>query len=421
MTRTDRSRRSVASGLVAASVAGAAGISAEAAEITFRVEVPDDTPTADSIHVAGDFQGWDPGSAGHRLALASDGRYVITLTLPPGPIAFKFTRGDWARVEKGASGEEIANRVVRVDGDEIVDAVVRSWADRRPAGSPSPPPRRSTITGEVRTLEIPGFLGGRRVWVYVPPDYHAEPERRYPVLYMLDGQNAFDAATSFAGEWRADETSEALVPRGEIAPAIVVAIANGGERRLDEYTPFVDAHRGGGGGRAHLESIIRMVMPVVDERFRTLTGPEHTALVGSSLGGLMALYAVHAFPDVFGMVGAVSPSLAWADHAIFDWIASESPAPDDPSARARIYVDMGTRESGVLRDADGNGIDDAVDDVRELGARLIASGRSPGVGLKIVEDEGGRHDERTWAERFPDVLRFLFPPEARGGQDAGRR
>jgi len=264
--------------------------------------------------------------------------------------------------------------------------------------------RPHTLSGDVSQVTVPGFLDGRPVWIYLPPGYRDHPERRYPVLYMADGQNVFDAATSFAGEWRADETLEREILAGRVAPLIVVAVANGGARRLDEYTPWADPRHGGGGAAAHLRAWRAVLVPWVDARYRTLHDPAHRAVAGSSLGGLLALYAVFAHPDLFGAAAALSPSLWWDDHHLLAWLAA---APTWPEVR--IYADMGGAESG---DADHDGVPDAVADLRSLRDLLLARGLAEGRDLRVVEEPGAPHHESAWARRLPGALRFLFPGEA---------
>ncbi len=371
------------------------------AEIIFRVTVPDDTPADAEIYIAGDFQNWDPGDQDHRLAKAGDGAYEIGIAFDKGrPIQYKFTRGHWGVVEKGPRGEEIANRTFAAAASGTLRLSVASWAGN------APPSRTSSITGDVRPLEVPDFLDGRRVWIYLPPGYEEATDERYPVLYMLDGQNVFDAKTSFAGEWEVDETCERLIKAGEMRPIIVVAVANGETERVHEYTPWFDRHRqAGGGGEEHLRAFIDVLIPFVNMNCRTLEGPANTGLGGSSLGGLMAVYAGYAHPDVFGLIAGVSPVVRWDEHRLVDFVASkERPA-------SRVYIDMGTRESESTEDTDGNGVDDHIDDLRALKDALLAQGFVEGEDLLVVEDEGARHNEAYWAARFPAALRFLFPPE----------
>lgn len=374
------------------------GTSPQGASVTFRVTVPADTPADSDVFIAGDFQGWNPGDPRHQLSREADQRYAITLSFEPGTsIEFKFTRGSWELVEKGPKGEEIANRALTITESGTQELTVASWA----SGTPAP----STITGNVTTITVPGFLDERRVWVYLPPGYDKAAKTRYPVLYMLDGQNLFDQATSFAGEWQIDETCEALIPAGEIRPIIVVGIDNGGQSRIGEYTPWPDAKRAiGGSGDAHLQEIVAELIPYINQNYRTLTDRNSTALAGSSLGGLISLYAAYEHDEVFGRIAALSPSLWWDNnHLAMHIDAQERPA-------SRIYTDMGTLESGQTQDEDRNGVDDSIDDLRALRSILVEQGFAEGVDLTVVEADKHRHNEAYWAMRFPEALRFLFPP-----------
>lgn len=373
----------------------------DTAPVTFQVTAPTTTPPGDPVFITGDFQGWDPGDPAYQLTDLGGLVYQITLDLTVGgTIQFKFTRGSWETVEKGPNGEEIPNRSHAVTGTETLELTVANWADL-PA---------STITGDVTTHTIPGFLSGRRVWVYLPPDYHVRMDQHYPVLYMFDGQNVFDQATSYAGEWEVDETCESLIPAGLMEPLIVVAVDNGGLGRIYEYTPWYDPGFGdGGGGEAHLQEFITVLMPWVDSSYRTRTGPHNTGLAGSSLGGLMSLYAVYAHSDVFGLIGGLSPSIWWFDDELLDYASGQ------PKPPAKVYMDMGTIESGSMVDEDGNGVDDNIDDLRAMRDLMVGQGFVLDEDLMVVEDEGGMHSEWFWAQRFPVTLQFLFPPPPETG------
>jgi predicted alpha/beta superfamily hydrolase len=373
-----------------ATVAGLVlGAHALAATLTLNVTVPASTPPGDAIHVAGDFQGWNPGDPAFALTDLGGGVHTITLTLPDGvPIQFKMTRGDWGRVEKGPTGEEIPNRTHTPVGTQALDLTVASWADIAP----------STITGHVETFGHAPFLGGRRVWVYLPPGY-SDTDDRYPVLYMHDGQNLFDQATSFAGEWRVDEAAEQLIGAGEIEPVIIVGIDNGGAARCFEYTPFFDPILAcSGGGHGYLEQVRDVLLPEIDARYRTRTGPAYTFMSGSSLGGLISTYAAYAFPDVWGRVASVSPAY-WPNTAIFAFATSAGRAP----AFERFYQDMGTGEGGS-----------AIPNMRTMRDIALAQGFVLGDDLAHVEAAGHEHNEFYWAQRFPDILRFLIDAPAPG-------
>ncbi len=355
-------------------------------EIVFAVTVPDDTPLDDSVYVTGDFQGWVPDAAASQLRRRSDGVYTATLTFTPREtVRFRFIRGDWPRVEVAADGFSIEDRTYvpnPSDEGQEVSFTVQAWAD---LAWP-----RATRAGRIEIWR-PAAWPDRRVWTYLPPGYATSTDR-YPVLYMLDGQNVFDLGTSFAGEWNVDETCEQLITTQQMRPLIVVAIDNGSEDRIAEYTPTADPTFGGGQGDAHLDRIIDDVKAEVDVRFRTLTGPETTGVAGSSLGGLMALYAAYTRGGTFGRAAALSPSLWWADRWIIDFIGARA------KFEGPVYMDMGTLESGQ-----------GIADLRAMAEVLRSQGFVDEADLWVFEDPAGAHNELAWRRRFPDALRRLFP------------
>lgn len=243
-------------------------------------------------------------------------------------------------------------------------------------------------------------LGGtRRVWVYLPPGYGREPERRYPVLYLQDGQNVFDGATAFiAGrEWEVDETAQRLIGEGRIEPLIVVAVDNAGAGRLLEYTPTRDAGIGGGGGLARYARMLLLELkPWVDGRYLTRPERETTGIGGSSLGALAALFIGLGHPEVFGRIAALSVS-AWWDDAVI--VRTVDALPAKPAIR--IWLDIGAREDTVARQQ-----------ARRLRDALARKGWKNGVDLRYEEPAGATHDEGAWAKRMPDVLSYLFPVPA---------
>ncbi|HTV01298.1 MAG TPA: alpha/beta hydrolase-fold protein, partial [Luteitalea sp.] len=173
-----------------------------------------------------------------------------------------------------------------------------------------------SLTGDIRLLEAfrSDILDNSRdVHVYLPPGYHDDEQRRFPVLYLHDGQNVFDVSTSFAGvEWAVDETAERLVHAGRIAPLIIVAINHAGERRADEFAPTRDTHRhAGGDADRYARFLVDELKPYVDATFRTKPEASHTAIGGSSLGGLVTLHVGLTHPAVFGSLAVMSPSLWW--------------------------------------------------------------------------------------------------------------
>jgi predicted alpha/beta superfamily hydrolase len=248
------------------------------------------------------------------------------------------------------------------------------------------------VVGHVRVL--PGVespqLGNRRdVQVYLPPSYAASG-RHYSVIYMHDGQNLFDAATSFAGEWHVDETMERLAAEG--VEAIVVAVPNMGRARTDEYSPFVDLHRGGGRGDAYLSFLVDTLKPGIDRQFRTRREPDYTGLIGSSMGGLISLYGFLHRKDVFGFCGAMSPSLWFAGGALYRYVETV------PRWAGRLYLDTGTAE-GRLQVRNG----------RMMARLLRRRARHPRRDFKYIEERGAGHNEAAWSARFERAVRFLLP------------
>ncbi len=277
------------------------------------------------------------------------------------------------------------------------------------------PHERRTVAGTIKVLPAfysPQLDNSREILVYLPKSYETS-ERRYPVLYMHDGQNLFDSATSYAGEWYVDETLEGLASQG--IEAIVVGIPNIGSRRYHEYIPFPAPDLPDAQGEQYTAFITDTLKPVIDRDFRTLSDPAHTGIMGSSLGGLISLYALFHRPAVFGLAGVVSPALRWGKQGIFPFVQDAAFVP------GKIYMDVGTAEgSGLAADPQSQRsfADHYVQQVRRMSSLLRRKGYQPGETLLYVEEEGGIHHESAWARRLPAALRFLLgeapakPPSA---------
>jgi len=245
----------------------------------------------------------------------------------------------------------------------------------------------------------------RNILVYLPEAYFAAPRRRFPVFYLHDGQNLFDGRTSYipGNIWHAHTTADRLTREGRIEPVILVGIANTGVRRMNEYTPTSDPRRAapmaGGEGYLYGKLLVEDLKPVIDRTFRTLTGPADTALGGSSLGALISLALGLEDPGVFGKLALMSPSVWWDRRSILRLVGESKPRP-----HLRIWMDMGTSEGlRHLRDTD------------LLHSRLIAQGWrevGPAPDLRYLRVNGGLHTESAWAQRFDQVLEFLFPSKA---------
>lgn len=266
------------------------------------------------------------------------------------------------------------------------------------------PGRFNTTSGSIQVREkvwSPQLANYRNLFVYLPPSYEAT-ERRYPALYMQDGQNLFDRTTSFADEWKVDETMERLSREG--IEALVVGIPNRGVQRLAEYSPFDDAYHGRGRGDRYLAFVQETVKPLIDRDFRTLPGREHTGIMGSSMGGLISLYAFFSLPHIFGFAGVMSPSFWYAEKAIFPFVRNA------PYVSGRIYMDVGTREYGGSMTEKGARARSRshYGQVRRMKRILVQKGYRPRSDLLVVEEKWAAHHEPAWARRLPDALRFLL-------------
>ncbi|HKD85062.1 MAG TPA: alpha/beta hydrolase-fold protein [Terriglobales bacterium] len=231
--------------------------------------------------------------------------------------------------------------------------------------------------------------------VYLPPMYDEQPDRRFPVLYMQDGQNLFDPETSFVKGncWRMGETADALTVAGEIEPLIIVGIYNTGKHRIDEYTPVEDKRLGGGQADTYGQMLVEELKPFVDHSYRTLPGEANCGLGGSSLGGLVTLYLGLRYTWLFSKLAVMSPSVWWRNRAILKTV---SKIPRKPNLN--IWLDIGTKEG-----------DRALPDARALNVALVKKGWVEGKDLRYLEVEGAGHNETAWAARVGPMLKFLFP------------
>ena len=257
--------------------------------------------------------------------------------------------------------------------------------------------RPHTLTGDIRTHEDfhSRYLEyDRTVVVYLPPAYDQATADRYPVLYLHDGQNVFDQATSFGEEWHVDETAQELILAGRIDPIIVVGIYNTGDHRIDEYTPTAGAKDGKGGGADNYgRMLVEELKPFIDETYKTFPGAANTAIGGSSLGGLLTMHLGLKYPTAFGKLAVLSPSVWWDDRVILTEVEAIS-----GKLPQRIWLDAGMREG-----------EKTIADARLLRDALVAKGWTLGEDLAYLEAEDGEHNEKSWAARVAPVLEFLFP------------
>ncbi|MCB0570329.1 MAG: hypothetical protein KDC66_11220 [Phaeodactylibacter sp.] len=362
------------------------------AQLTLRItDIPNDTPQGDNIYVAGSFNNWDPGNSSYIMAHQSGETYELTINPSPGTLEFKFTRGSWQTVEGNANGGYRPNRTLNyTGGPQTVELQILSW-EGQAAGTAA-----ENVEVVSNDFYMPQLDRYRRVWIYLPPDYDTSA-KDYPVLYMHDGQNVFDAATSFSGEWEVDESLNDLFDEGDKG-IIVVAVDNGGAERLNEYSPWVNPSYGGGQGDAYVDFIVETLKPYIDENYRTLPGREATGIMGSSMGGLISLYAAIEHQDVFSKAGIFSAAF-WFAGQCYTHVSNTGKQAD-----MRFYLIAGAQE--------GSG-GEQVTDMNAMYNTLRNAGFSADEVLATAHADG-QHSEWYWAREFPAAYQWLYREQATG-------
>lgn len=349
--------------------------------------VPKDTPETTKIYMASSLNGWKADDAHSLLTKQSDGSYSIVIPEGKGILEYKFTQGNWETAEADSTGKAGGNRSISFTGKpKTIENQIISWS--------KPTEKKSTASPNVKILSekflIPQTGAERRIWIYLPPDY-ASSKKKFPVIYMPDGQNLFDKATSFSGEWKADETLDEFFRNGK-PEAIVVGIDNGGEERLNEYSPWKNEKYGGGKGALFAEFLAKTLKPYIDRTFRTLPERRYTAMVGSSMGGLITLYTGTRYPETFGKLGIFSPAFWFAENDLHHYL--------NTSARqlrnTKFYFLAGKNES-----------ENMITDMAEV-VEILKNKKVPEENILVKTDEDGTHSEAYWARELPAAIIWMF-------------
>lgn len=341
-------------------------------------------PAGDPVYVAGSFNGWNPRDETFRLRKDGSGKYALELkNVPAGEYEYKFTRGGWEAVETDANGRQIGNRKVSLVSDTTLHLSVAAWA----SGAPATPKHTALPTVSIldTSFYMPQVDRHRRIWICLPDGY-ASGNKRYPVLYMHDGQNLFDEAASFAGEWGVDEAMQSMPTQ-----CIIIGIDNGGLKRMNEYNPYDNARFGKGEGAQYVAFIAKTLKPYIDKKYRTLKAKKHTMIAGSSMGGLISMYAAIAYPNVFGGAGVFSPSF---------WIA--------PGLQADIERMVKRRTHGQSRFYFYAGEQESKELSREVLAVFETMRRKAGCKMEVRINAEGQHNEPTWRQEFPAFYRWII-------------
>jgi predicted alpha/beta superfamily hydrolase len=345
---------------------------------------PQLTPMLDTIYLAGDFNNWNEGDPAFKMIEQNNVFTIEIEGVENQSIEFKFTRGSWSSVEGNNLGSYIANRTATFHNNTVLALSVSGWEDL--AGA-------HTITENVRLLDsnfdMPQLNRKRRIWIYLPNNYDSS-NTHYPVIYFHDGQNVFDNATSFSGEWQLDETLENNMIAG-CNEVIVVAIDNGGVSRIDEYAPWINtAYDEGGEGIAYATFVVETLKPLIDQNFRTLPDRQNTCTAGSSLGALIAMYLFTEHNDVFSKAGIFSPAF-WFNEEIYT-LAENSTF----DSNSELYFVCGDNESA-----------DMVNDMEQMRDIVMANGIAE-TNVNYSVQNGGTHSEYWWRQYFPGMYQSMY-------------
>lgn len=337
------------------------------------------------IFLAGNFNMWNPADSAFLFSQSDEGKR-LSILLPPGNYEYKLTRGSWQTVEENADFRPMSNRALAIQLDTVVHLTVGAWADAKPQRSKT---AVNTTTPQVHIMDtafyIPQLNRYRRVWIYLPKGYEAS-RRRYPVLYMHDGQNVFDAATSYSGEWGVDEFLDSL--KTNCSDAIVVAVDNGADKRMQEYNPWEFMNFGKGEGDLYVDFLVKTLKPYIDNNYRTLKNKKNTSVAGSSMGGLISLYAVLKYPKVFGSAGVFSPAF---------WTAS--------GIDSTVEAQIGRVNSRLFFYAGGDEGETMLPDMYRIEQKVKSRSKAP---VKEIVDMEAKHNEAAWRKYFPEFYKWVF-------------
>ncbi len=350
-------------------------------KVTFLLKQPSLLHSMDHLYVAGNFNLWNPADKNFQFAKSKKGIDTLTISLPTGNYEYKFTRGDWTKVETAKDGKGISNRTLELTGDTTIKINILGWSDDfAPTASQQ---KKHTASPNVTVMDSAFFMPQldrtRRIWLYLPPDY-ASSKKKYPVLYMHDGQNLFDEYSSYSGEWGVDKFLDSIFKKGK-KEVIVVGVDNGQSKRMSEYNPWEFQSFGKGEGDKYVDFLVRTLKPYIDKHYRTLSKKKNTFIAGSSMGGLISLYAVLKYPAVFGGAGIFSPAF-WTASGIDSAVLSKS-----KKMNSKLFFYAGGKEGDAM-----------IPDMIRIEKEIKKNSASP---TKEIVDPEAKHNEAAWRKWFP--------------------
>ncbi|PZU83868.1 MAG: alpha-dextran endo-1,6-alpha-glucosidase [Chryseobacterium sp.] len=359
-------------------------------QITFRiVKLPVNTQKNAELFLASGINGWKPNDSQFKFEKKTDGFYSLTIPEQNNPFEYKITLGNWDFSETDENGNPISNYVFdnKINTDKIINIEIDGWS--------KPKEKKHTTTSNVKTLsenfKIPQLKTTRKIWIYLPPDYNSS-NKKYPVIYMHDGQNLFDEFTSFSGEWSVDETlNELYKETGQ--SAIVVGIDNGGEKRLAEYSPWNnDKYKTKGEGDLYVDFLVKTLKPYIDKTYRTRKQSSKTLIMGSSMGGLISLYASVKYPNIFGNAGIFSPAFWFVSKNLNQYLNLNK----NNLKNSKFYFVAGKNEDETM-----------VPEISSVQSKLLKE-YVPKENIVIKIDEDGTHSENYWKRELKQAVAWLL-------------
>jgi len=353
------------------------------AQITFKIiDLPEDTTQNPKLFLASDLNNWNPNESQFEFKKDSEGSFRLTIPTPSQKIEYKITQGNWE------TAEDSPNRILDLsDSSKIIELKIQNWAQ--------PKEKKHTAATNVKILsenfKIPQLDTARKIWIYLPPDYQ-KSNKRYPVIYMHDGQNLFDDFTSFSGEWNVDETlNEIFSETGQ--SAIVIGIDNGGETRLAEYSPWNnEKYKTKGEGDLYLEFLTKTLKPYIDKNYRTEKQASKSIILGSSMGGLISLYASVKYPAVFGKAGIFSPAFWFVSKDLKAYLNKNQ----NNLKNSKFYFVAGKNEDETM-----------VPEIKTIHGLLLKNS-VPEKNTVVKIDADGTHSENYWKRELKHALIWLL-------------
>jgi len=340
------------------------------------------------MYFASSLNGWKAADSAFEFKENAAGILALNIPTQSQKIEYKITKGSWDVAETAKNGNALPNRILEAsENNRTIDIAVEGWS--------LPQEKKHTASSNVKVLSenftIPQLKTTRKIWIYLPPDYETSG-KKYPVIYMHDGQNLFDEFTSFSGEWNVDETMNKIFAETGKS-AIVVGIDNGGDKRLAEYSPWNnEKYKTQGEGNLYVDFLAKTLKPFIDKTYRTEPQASKTVTMGSSMGGLISLYAAVKYPNIFGKAGIFSPAF---------WFVSKD-------LNLYLNVNKSNLKNSKFYFVAGKNEDESMVPEIENVDRSLLKKSVPEKNIIVKIDEDGTHSESYWKRELQAGLIWLL-------------